>query len=111
MQDDVGGTGMQKVQLGIRMNRKDGSCRWWNGSSFREGGCHKKRWADTGRGTETKADAYSDTTVFELGKPLKSSKRGSEIKHYTAYCRGWDKAGNVQSEFKQGQNRNRFEIR
>lgn len=111
MQDDVGGTGMKKVDLALRMNRDDGTCRWWNGSRFRKGPCLTKKWADVGRGTDTKVGYYTDTAVFTLRKTLKSSKRGSEIKHYTAYCRGWDKAGNVQTKFVLGQNQNRFDVR
>lgn len=110
MQDDVNGTGMDFVQLAIRMNRTDGTCRWWNGSSFRQRPCTGKRWAKTGPGTETTAEEFSETTLFTLGKRLKSSGKGSGINNYTAYCRGWDKAGNIQSKFDKGQNRNNFEV-
>ena len=111
MQDDVNGTGMDRVQLSIRMNRTDGTCRWWNGTSFRQRSCTSKLWAKTGPGTETSVDEFSETTLFTLGKRLKVSTKGSGIQNYTAFCRGWDKAGNVQSKFVKGQNRNTFEVR
>ncbi|HYN35815.1 MAG TPA: hypothetical protein VEV82_02460, partial [Actinomycetota bacterium] len=58
----------------------------------------------------TTAEEFSETTLFTLGKRLKSSGKGSGINNYTAYCRGWDKAGNIQSKFDKGQNRNNFEV-
>ena len=111
MQDDENGTGMDRVQLAIRMNRTDGTCRWWNGTRFGTRSCTKKRWAQTGPGTETSVDEFAETTMFTLGKRLKVSTKGSGIENYTAFCRGWDKAGNVQSKFVKGQNRNTFEVR
>lgn len=111
MQDNDGGTGMKRVDLAIRMKRDNGSCRWWNGTGFRKGSCSKKRWADTGRGTETKVGYFSDTAVFELGKALKGSGPRSDIRNYTAYCRGRDIAGNFQDNFDKGQNRNTFNVR
>ena len=111
MQDDENGTGMKRVDLAIRMKRDDGTCRWWNGTSFRQRSCTRKRWSQTGRGTETRVEYFSDTAIFELGKSLKSSNRASDIKYYTAYCRGHDVAGNIQREMITGQNRNNFDIR
>ncbi|MDQ3985539.1 MAG: hypothetical protein M3280_03470 [Actinomycetota bacterium] len=111
MQDGEDGSGMDRVQLGIRKKMSDGSCRWWNGSRFRSGGCDEKRWAKTGRDTETTVEYFTDTFVFTLDKLLRSSARGTGIRNYTAFCRGWDEAGNVQSIFDKGQNKNTFEVR
>jgi hypothetical protein len=44
-------------------------------------------------------------------RALKSSAAGTGIRNYTAFCRGWDKADNVQSSFIKGQNRNWFEVK
>ena len=117
MQDNNGGTGMKRVDLALRMNRDDGSCRWWNGTRFRKGPCRdpsttgNKRWADVGRGTETKVAYFTDTAIFTLGKALKGSGPRSDIRNYTAYCRGRDVAGNLQDNFDKGQNRNTFDVR
>ncbi|MDQ4142298.1 MAG: hypothetical protein M3198_00900 [Actinomycetota bacterium] len=110
MQDDFGGSGVKRVDLAIRMNRDDGVCRWWNGTRFRRGGCGKRQWAETGRGTETKVAYYDETAVFTLGKLLRSSARKTYIKSYTAYCRARDKAGNLQDNFYKKQNFNTFEV-
>ena len=111
MQDDIDGIGMERVQMAIRMKRDDETCRWWNGTSFRQGSCLRKRWAQMGPGTETRVEYFEDTALFTLGKRLKGSGPRSDIHHYTAYSRGWDKAGNVQNTFIKGQNRNNFDVR
>lgn len=110
MQDDEDGSGMDRVQLAIRMNRVDGTCKWWNGTRFRPRACNDKKWANTGPGTNTTVDYFTETVLFSLDRQLASSSTGSPIRDYTAYCRGWDNAGNVQTKFDTGQNRNTFEV-
>jgi len=105
MQDNNGGAGMDRVQLAIRKNLSNGRCSWWTGSGFVKRACDNKRWSNT------RADKYSETTVFSLGTKLKPSTRGSGIKNYTAFSRGWDNVGNVQTIFDKGQNKNTFEIK
>jgi len=105
MQDNNGGAGMDRVQLAIRKNLSNGRCSWWTGSGFVKRACDAKRWSNTS------ADEYSETTVFSLGTKLKPSTRGSGIKDYTAFSRGRDNVGNVQTIFDKGQNKNTFEIK
>ena len=105
MQDDNGGSGMDRVQLAIRKNLSNGGCRWWTGSDFVRRACDNKRWS------KTRAEEYSETTVFTLRTRLKPSTKGSGIKNYTAFSRGWDNVGNVQTLFDKGQNKNTFDIK
>ncbi|MDQ3620854.1 MAG: hypothetical protein M3391_12135 [Actinomycetota bacterium] len=105
MQDNNNGSGMDRVQLAIRKNLSNGRCSWWTGSGFVRRACDAKRWSNT------PADEYSETTVFSLGTKLKPSTRGSGIKDYTAFSRGWDNVGNKQTRFDKGQNKNTFEIK
>ncbi len=105
MQDNTNGSGMDRVQLAIRKNLSNGRCSWWTGSGFVRRACDAKRWSNT------RADEYSETTVFSLGTKLKPSTRGSGIKDYTAFSRGWDNVGNKQTRFDKGQNKNTFEIK
>lgn len=105
MQDNDGGSGMDRVQLAIRKNLSSGGCRWWTGSDFVRRACDDKTWSNT------PASEYSETTVFSLGRKLNPSTRGSGIKSYTAFSRGWDNVGNKQTVFDKGQNKNTFEIK
>ena len=105
MQDNNGGSGMDRVQLAIRKNLSNGICRWWTGSDFVRRACDNKRWS------KTPSDEYTDATVFKLRTALKPSTKGSGIVNYTAFSRGWDNVGNVQTLFDKGQNKNTFEIK
>ncbi len=105
MQDNDGGSGMDRVQLAIRKNLSSGRCKWWTGSDFVRRACDDKKWS------KTPSTEYSETTIFSLGTKLNPSTRGSSIKNYTAFSRGWDNVGNVQKVFDKGQNKNTFEIK
>ncbi len=105
MQDNDGGSGMDRVQLAIRKNLSSGRCKWWTGSDFVRRACDDKKWS------KTPSTEYSETTIFSLGTKLNPSTRGSGIKNYTAFSRGWDNVGNVQKVFDKGQNKNTFEIK
>ncbi len=111
MSDDFGGSGIKRVDLAIKMNMDNGSCKWWTGSRFRSGSCTKKRWASMGRESRTRVTYHEETAVFSLDKKLRSSGRRADIKNYIAYCRAIDNAGNVQDNFYKKQNRNTFEVR
>jgi Calx-beta domain len=113
MQDDEFGSGMDKVQIAIRKNKSNGNCTWWNGTDFSPQPCEAKRWASVGAGTNTKVEYFfgQDLAIFTLQRALKRSIEGSGIRNYTAFCRGFDKAGNVQTTFVKGQNRNWFEVK
>ncbi|MGI8707515.1 MAG: Calx-beta domain-containing protein [Actinomycetota bacterium] len=105
MQDNNGGSGMDRVQLAIRKNLANGGCRWWTGSDFVRRACDNKLWS------RTPSDEYTDTTVFRLRTTLKPSTKGSGITNYTAFSRGWDNVGNVQTLFDKGQNKITFDIK
>ncbi|MDQ3645649.1 MAG: hypothetical protein M3345_01790, partial [Actinomycetota bacterium] len=106
MQDNTGGSGMDRVQLALRKNLAGGACAWWNGSGFRRAACTDKRW------TKSNVQYFDpDIAIFTLSQRLKPSFGGSGIKNYTAFSRGWDKVGNVQTTFIKGQNKNTFEVR
>jgi hypothetical protein len=105
MQDNTGGSGMDRVQLAIRKNLSNGGCRWWTGSDFVRRACDNKLWS------KTPSDEYTDVTVFRLRTALKPSTKGSGIVNYTAFSRGWDNVGNVQTLFDKGQNKITFDIK
>jgi hypothetical protein len=111
MQDNDGGSGMKKVQLGIRKNLSGGRCAWWNGSRFKRSACNVKVWAKTRSWSETKVEYYSEMALFTLSTKLKKSIRGSGIKNYTAFSRGIDNVGNKQDTFQKAQNKNNFEVK
>ena len=105
MQDNNGGSGMDRVQLALRKKLSNGGCRWWKGRDFVRRACNNKLWS------KTPSDEYTDATVFRLGTKLKPSTKGSGIVNYKAFSRGWDNVGNVQKRFDKGQNKNTFEIK
>lgn len=104
MQDDEQGSGMERVQVALRKKLISGNCSWWTGTRFRRGPCSKVRWS------REKGDYFTDVALFTVTK-LKPSVRSNGIRFYTAYSRGIDKVGNVQSVLDRGQNRNDFEVR
>ena len=95
------GSGLDKVQLAIRMKRRNGSCAWYRGSGFRSGNCSKKKWVTL------KTRLF---IVYELEKRLKPTTKKTGIKKYTALARATDKAGNVESEFVAGRNKVNYRI-
>jgi hypothetical protein len=95
------GSGLAKVQLGLRMKRRNGKCAWYTGSRFRSGGCLTKQWV------QLKPRLF---IVYRLKKRLKPATRKTGIKNYTAYARSTDKAGNVEVIFEAGRNKMTFRI-
>lgn len=95
------GSGIERVQVALRMTRTNGSCRWFTGTRFASGLCNAKRWKN--------ASGTAEWT-YRLADPLPKSIR-SAIKHYTLYSRATDIAGNTESTFETARNANRFEIR
>lgn len=104
MQDDAEGSGMAKVQIALRKKLTSGKCAWWTGERFRRRACSTVRWS------KEKGDYFTDLALFSIGR-LKPSTKAKEIRFYTAYSRGTDNVGNVQTLLDKGQNRNDFEIR
>ena len=94
---DQGGT-VAKVEIALRQKRQ-GACRWWNGSSFVAGGCTERLFV-----TASGDKKWS----YTLSKNLK--RTGRRIKHYTLYSRATDAAANIESEFVPQANLVRFEV-
>lgn len=105
MQDDDQGSGMALVEISLRKTLTNGRCAWWTGAAFDRGSCDKIRWS------QVEGDYFTDVVLFELATRLKPSTPAKGIRFYTAYSRGIDKVGNVQTVMDKGQNRNRFEVR
>lgn len=94
-------SGVERVQIALRMTRTNGSCRWYTGTRFAAAPCGAKRWKNAS-GTE-------DWT-YRLSDPLTRSVR-TAVRHYTLYSRATDTAGNTESAFAKARNANRFEVK
>jgi hypothetical protein len=94
-------SGVDNVDVALRMTRTNGSCRWLTGARFAAAPCTAKRWKDAS-GTET--------WTYRLSDPLPKSVR-TAVRHYTLYSRATDTAGNTESAFESARNANRFEIK
>jgi hypothetical protein len=95
------GSGLSKVELSLRMKRRNGRCAWYTGSRFRSGNCSKKKWV------RLKTKLF---IVYRLDKRLKPATKKTGIKNYTAFARATDKAGNVERKFEAGRNRMTYRI-
>jgi hypothetical protein len=95
------GSGLAKVELALRMKRRNGKCAWYTGSGFRTGNCSKKKWV------KLKTRLF---IVYRLKKRLKPATKKTGIKNYTAYGRSTDKAGNVEVIFEAGRNKMTYRI-
>jgi hypothetical protein len=94
-------SGVDHVEVALRMTRTSGSCRWFTGTRFAAGPCSAKRWKEAS-GTEL--------WTYRLTDPLPKSAR-TVVRYYTLYSRATDAAGNTESAFESGRNANRFEIK
>ena len=95
------GSGLSKVELSLRMKRRNGRCAWYTGSRFRSGNCSKKKWV------RLKTKLF---IVYRLDKRLKPANKKTGIKNYTAFARATDRAGNVERKFEAGRNRMTYRI-
>ena len=95
------GSGLSKVELSLRMKRRNGRCAWYTGSRFRSGNCSKKKWV------RLKTKLF---IVYRLDKRLKPATKKTGIKNYTAFARATDRAGNVERKFEAGRNRMTYRI-
>jgi hypothetical protein len=95
------GSGLAKVELALRMKRRNGKCAWYTGSRFRSRDCAKKKWVPL----KTKL-----FIVYRLKNRLKPATKRTGIKNYTAFARATDKAGNVERKFEAGRNRMTYRI-
>jgi Calx-beta domain len=94
-------SGIDQVEIALRMTRTNGSCRWFTGTRFASAACSAKRWRDASGGEDW---------TYRLDDPLPKSVR-TAVRHYTLYSRATDAASNVESTFQSSRNANRFEIR
>jgi Calx-beta domain len=94
-------SGIDLVEVALRMTRTNGSCRWFTGSRFTSAPCNAKRWRDASGGEDW---------TYRLDDPLPKSVR-TAVRHYTLYSRATDVASNIESTFESTRNANRFEIR
>lgn len=99
---DEGGAGVASVAFALRQKTEKGTCRWFGGKRFRKGPCGAQRWVSM------EHDPNLDWYYFRLPK-LKPSVR-STIRSYRAWSRAIDDAGNVETQFRNRQNRNTFEV-
>jgi hypothetical protein len=98
---DSGGSGLKRVDVGLRRNMRNGSCKWWTGSGWVNRACSSKRFVRArGKAAWTKG----------LSSLLPRSV-GTRTRNYTLYSRAVDNAGNVESRFSTGRNANTFEVR
>ena len=100
---DEGGSGMAKAHMALRRKLENGTCAWWRGGKFRRGPCSKKVWK------VMKHDEQNFLFYYRF-KPLRPTV-GTNIKHYRAWTRGRDFAGNVEKKFTQGRNQSTFWVR
>jgi hypothetical protein len=98
--DDL--SGVQDVDVALRMRRKDGTCRWWNGTGFVKRSCSMKLW---------KAASGTGTWSYGLQNLLPVSTPASKVRDYTAYSRASDANSNLETAFQNGRNSNTFEIK
>ena len=96
---DPGGSGVSKVELALRQKRQ-GGCKWWNGSRFVNGSCRAKRFVEV--------SGDKGKWSYDVSKRLRPT--GRKIKHYTLYSRATDAAGNVEADFIPKVNLVRFEV-
>jgi len=103
---DFGISGLDVVQIAVRMLKANAACRWWNGGRFVAGPCGKRKWLDMY--FISPWDDFRD--LYGLNFPaLKPT--GNKIRNYRAWTRAVDRAGNVEHDFDVGRNLSTFRIR
>jgi hypothetical protein len=91
-----------RVEIAVRQNRVGGGCAWLTGERFARGACSAKRWLET--------EYLQDLDWYYYRMDQLKPSEGTTIKSYTAFARGTDGAGNVESRFETGRNANTFEV-
>jgi hypothetical protein len=100
---DDADSGIKDVHIALRKKLKSGDCAWYRqGSrSFKRGPCGDKTWIRL---------PGEQTVVYSLRDQLQPSTRGEPVSYYTAWSRGIDQLGNIETEFVHNRNFSRFEI-
>jgi hypothetical protein len=101
--DQLGGSGVVKVELALRRRMTSGKCAWWNGKRFRGGDCAERVWRQM--------KVYEPGAFYYYRMKAIGSSVGTRVRNYTAYARAIDGAGNVESLLQARRNRNTFEIK
>ncbi|HEV2907071.1 MAG TPA: Calx-beta domain-containing protein, partial [Actinomycetota bacterium] len=101
--DELGGSGVVKVELALRRRMTNGKCAWWNGKRFRGGNCTQKVWRQM--------KVYEPGAFYYYRMKAIGSSVGTRVRNYTAYARAIDGAGNLESLLQARRNRNTFEIK
>jgi hypothetical protein len=105
---DIGIAGLARVEIALRQNLMNGSCRWWNGGIFAVGPCAAKRWLDmsfVGNWNE-----QGTLLIYGRNFPALTPSVNTKIRSYTAWTRATDTAGNDESVFQRGRNYSIFEV-
>ncbi len=101
-------SGIDKVQAALKRKKTSGKCQWWTASRTWKGGkCGSPKWFKLKFDFKLASDRY--LYVYDLLTDLKPSK-GTKVKFYQVWSRAQDGAGNWESTFEVGRNKNRFEI-
>jgi hypothetical protein len=99
------------VQFALRKYLKSGKCANWNGSKFITGSCTLRIWNNGTFDTKGTSDPADDQWVYNLSARMNPSTAGGyQAKDYVVLSRAWDDAGNIESTFTNGRNRNVFEV-
>lgn len=107
---DPSGSGIAKVEIGLRQKRRDG-CRWWDGDSFVKGKCILRQKTLLGETyVELSSKNSEGTATWSVNITGKLKPTGGTIKSYTLYSRATDGAGNIEPDFEAGRNLVRFEV-
>ena len=93
---------IHQVEVALRMRRKNGSCRWWNGSTFVRRSCSQKLF---------KSASGTSTWSYNLRSLLPLSTGTSKVRDYTAYSRASDVNSNLEKVFQNRRNSNTFDIK
>jgi hypothetical protein len=107
------GSGIARVDFGLRKKMRNGDCAWYNGTRFRARGCSNKLFIDPGLDEDCpKPDQCFIVYRYSRAvRPLKQTTRKTGIRSYTAFARSRDNAGNLETDFDLGRNQNTFYIK
>jgi hypothetical protein len=95
------GVGVGTVEVALRMTKRNGSCRAFDGQGFVAGPCSNRVFLTA---------AFSDGK-WTFDAPSLKSSIGTKIKHYTISARASDMNDNLETTFERTRNSNRFEIK
>jgi Calx-beta domain len=94
-------SGVITLEGALRRKSRTGGCAWLTKTGFKPGSCSAKKWNEL---------PVRGFVYWRLGAKLKSTTGAGRFKHYTAYARSTDDAGNVETKFVKGRNKITFEV-